>query len=211
MIPSGVRLTRRSTIADFAQASGVSVSTFDRILNGRHPVRKSTGDKVLAAAEAIGFYATPALRERLGVGRPITRLGFLLQQSNRPYYQILASGLADAALVVGPGVQVVVEHMNDLAPEAVAARLLDMGDRVDAIAAIFAEHPRITRAIEALAARHIPAFGLISGLTAACGTGYVGWIIGKWGAPRDGRLQVCARCRGASAFWWKITATAVRK
>lgn len=184
-------MARRSTIADLAQTSGVSVSTIDRILNGRHPVRKSTGDKVLAAAEAIGFYATPALRERLGIGRPVTRLGFLLQQSNRPYYQMLAGALAEAARDAGPDVQLVVEHMNDLAPEAVAARLLDMGNRVDAIAAISAEHPRITQAIEALAARHIPVFGLISGLTAACGTGYVGldnWKVGRTAAWAIARL-----------------------
>lgn len=187
-------MPRRSTIADLAQTSGVSISTIDRILNGRHPVRKATGDKVLAAAEAIGFYATPALRERLGVGRPVTRLGFLLQQSNRPYYQMLANALTQAAQLAAPGVQLVVEHMDDLAPDAVAARLLDMGNRVDVIAAISAEHPRITQAIEALAARNIPVFGLISGLTAACGTGYVG--LDNWKVGRTAGWAIARLCKG---------------
>jgi LacI family transcriptional regulator len=172
-------MARRATIADLAEASGVSISTIDRILNGRHPVRKATGDKVLAAAVAIGFYATPALRERLGVGRPVIRLGFLLQQSNRPYYRALATALAQAAR---PDVQLIVEHMDDLTPEAVAARMMEMGGRVDALAAISAEHPRITQAIETLALQNVPVFGLISGLTAACGTGYVGldnWKVGR--------------------------------
>ena len=186
-------MARRSTIADLAQTSGVSISTIDRILNGRHPVRKATGDKVLAAAEVIGFYATPALRERLGVGRPVTRLGFLLQQSNRPYYQMLAAWLSDAAVTVGPGVQLVVEHMNDLAPEAVAARMVEMGNRVDAIAAISAEHPRITQAIEALAARQIPVFGLISGLTATCDTGYVG--LDNWKVGRTAGWAIARLCK----------------
>lgn len=175
-------MARRSTIADLADVSGVSISTIDRILNGRHPVRKATGDKVLAAAVAIGFYATPALRERLGVGRPVIRLGFLLQQSNRPYYRALAVALHQAAR---PGVQLFVEHMDDLTPEAVAARMLEMGGRVDALAAISAEHPRITQAIEALALQNVPVFGLISSLTAACGTGYVGldnWKVGRTAA-----------------------------
>lgn len=186
-------MARRSTIADLAETSGVSVSTIDRILNGRHPVRKATGDKVLAAAEAIGFYATPALRERLGIGRPVIRLGFLLQQSNRPYYQMLAAALTEAARHVGPGVKLLVEHMDDLAPEAVAARLLDMGNRVDAIAAVSAEHPRITLAIEMLSARHIPVFGLISGLTAACGTGYVG--LDNWKVGRTAGWAIAGLCK----------------
>jgi LacI family transcriptional regulator len=175
-------MARRSTIADLADASGVSISTIDRILNGRHPVRKVTGDKVLAAAEAIGFYATPALRERLGVGQPVIRLGFLLQQSNRPYYRALAVALEQVAQLAGPRVHLTVEHMDDLTPEAVAARMIEMGGRVDALAAISAEHPRITQAIEALALQNVPVFGLISGLTAACGTGYVGldnWKVGR--------------------------------
>jgi len=186
-------MARRSTIADLAQTSGVSISTIDRILNGRHPVRKATGDKVLAAAEAIGFYATPALRERLGVGRPVLRLGFLLQQSNRPYYQMLANALIQAAKNAGPGLQLIVEHMDDLAPDTVAARMLDMGNRVDAIAAVSAEHPRITQAIEALALRGIPVFGLISGLTAACGTGYVG--LDNWKVGRTAGWAIAGLCK----------------
>ena len=180
-------MARRSTIADLAEASGVSVSTIDRILNGRHPVRKATGDKVLAAAQAIGFYATPALRERLGVGQPVLRLGVLLQQSGRVFYLLIAKALEQAAREAGKGVRIVVEHLDDLTPEAIAARMIEMGNRVDALAVVSAEHPRVTQAIEALAAQNVPVFGLISGLTASCGTGYVGldnWKVGRtagWG------------------------------
>ena len=186
-------MARRSTIADLAEASGVSVSTIDRILNGRHPVRKATGDKVLATAEAIGFYATPALRERLGVGQPVLRLGFLLQQSNRAFYRMIAKALEAAAAQAGKGVQIVVEHLDDLTPEAVAARMLDLGSRVDALATISAEHPRATQAIEALAARNVPVFGLISGLTAACGTGYVG--LDNWKVGRTAGWAIARLCK----------------
>lgn len=175
-------MAHRSTIADLAEASGVSVSTIDRILNGRHPVRKATGDKVLAAAEVMGFYATPALRQRLGVGQTVLRLGFLLQQSNRVFYRMIAKALEVAAAEAGKGVDIVVEYLDDLSPEAVATRMLDLGNRVDALAAVSAEHPRVTQAIEALDERNIAVFGLISGLTATCGTGYIGldnWKVGR--------------------------------
>ena len=186
-------MARRATIADLAQASGVSISTIDRILNGRHPVRKVTGDKVLATAEAIGFYATPALRTRLGVGQPVVRLGYLLQQSDRPFYRMLARALEQAAREAGAGVAIVVEHMDDISPEAVAARVLDMGNRVDALAVISAEHPRVTQAIETLADRDVTVFGLISGLTAACGTGYVG--LDNWKVGRTAGWAVAGLCK----------------
>ena len=58
-------MARRFTIHDLAARAGVSVSTIDRILNGRSEVRAATGQRVLEAAEAMGFYALPALRQRL--------------------------------------------------------------------------------------------------------------------------------------------------
>ena len=178
-------MSRRATIIDLARTAGVSVSTIDRVLNGRDPVRAATAAKVLAAAEAIGFYATPLLRARLRVDQPVQRLGFLLQQSNRTFYRLIAEALHTAAQTAGPQTEAVVEFMDDLSPEAVAARMLDMGRRVDALAVVSAEHPRVTRAIEALAARGVPVFGLISQLTAACGVGYIGldnWKVGRTSA-----------------------------
>ena len=254
MILTKVRMARRPTIVDLPKfraslslPSTVSLERFEfkldrnsnqnclnsdaydfnenpKRFNRRHPVRTSPENKVLTAAEAIGYCATQALRERLDVRRPITRLGFLSQQSNRPYCQMRASALAYAALDAGPKVQLVAEQMNDLAPEAVAARLLDMRNRVDASAAISAEHPRIAQAIVALAARHISVFGLISGLTAACGTGYVGldnWQVGRtavWAIAglcrlpgRDGILVGNHRYRcqemnetGCRSYFWEI-------
>lgn len=183
-------MARRATIADLAETAGVSISTVDRILNGRDPVRRSTAERVLAAAEAIDFYAVPVLRDRLEAALPRIRLGFLLQQSNRPWYRTIATALR-AAGETGEGVETQIEHMDDLSPEAVAARMLDMGARVDALAVVAAEHPRVTEAIETLAARGVPTFGLVSSLTATCGTGYVGldnWKVGRTAAWAIARL-----------------------
>ena len=51
-------MIKRPTIADLAHASGVSVATVDRVLNGRLPVREQTALRVVAAAESIGYHAT---------------------------------------------------------------------------------------------------------------------------------------------------------
>ena len=183
-------MARRATIADLAAKAGVSISTIDRIMNGREKVRPATAAKVLAAAEALQYYGLPVVRERLQVSRPVVRLGFLLQQSDRAFYRLIADALRAAAAESPEPVEVIIEHLDDLSPEAVSARMLALGGRVQALAVVSAEHPRISQAIETLAAQGVPTYGLISEQTAACGTGYIGldnWRVGRtagWAVTR---------------------------
>ena len=48
----------------------MSVATVDRVLNARHRVRGSTAERVLRAAEAIGFHAAALLKKRLRSDAP---------------------------------------------------------------------------------------------------------------------------------------------
>jgi LacI family transcriptional regulator len=191
----------RPTIADLARAAGVSVSTVDRVLNGRDPVRRPTAERVLASAEAIGFYGLGAIKQRLSAEPPERTLGFLLQQGSRAWYRDLAAALTAAAAVradarIGPRV----EFMDDLSPEAVAERMLRLGAHVDAMAVVAAQHPRVTQAVESLFAQGVPTLALISELTAGCGVGYVGldnWKVGRMAAwaisglcKRPGRIGI---------------------
>ena len=73
-------LSRRPTIADLARAADVSVATVDRVLNARHRVRETTAERVLGAAEAIGYHATPLIKSRLRPKRPERTFAFLLQR-----------------------------------------------------------------------------------------------------------------------------------
>jgi len=186
-------MARRVNIAELAEKAGVSVSTIDRIMNGRANVRPATAARVLAAAEAVAFYALPTLRERLSVDRPTIRLGFLLQQSNRALYRMIAEAVQLAGSESPEPVKIVVEHMDDLSPEAVAARILRLGEQVQALAVVSAEHPRIAHAIETLAANGVPSYGLISELTASCGIGYIG--LDNWKVGRTAGWAVSGLCR----------------
>ena len=49
------QMVKRPTIQDLADASGVSVATVDRVLNGRHRVREETARRVYSAAASIGY------------------------------------------------------------------------------------------------------------------------------------------------------------
>lgn len=186
-------MARRSTIQDLAERAGVSVSTIDRILNGRSEVRSATARRVLEAAEELGFYALPALRQRLEGERPKARIGVLLQQSHRTFYRMIADVLRQAAAEAAEPVDLLVEHMDDLSPEAVSDRILQMGEKVQALLVVAAEHPRVATSIETLAARGVTTYGLISELTAGCGTGYVG--LDTWKLGRTAGWAISSLCR----------------
>ena len=165
----------RPTIADVARAAKVSVSTVDRVINGRDPVKKPTAERVLTAAETIGFYAAGVIRQRLGEDRPAKTLGFLLLQKSRSFYQILGDSLAEAtrasALIQGTPKIV---HLEDFEPMAVAAEMERLGKAVDAIAVVAANHPHIAAAISGLHDKGVPVFALISELSANVPVGYAG-------------------------------------
>lgn len=165
----------RPTIADVAKAAGVSISTVDRVLNARSPVRRVTADQVLEAAESIGFYASGLIRQRMGRDLPEYKFGFLLQQSGRPLYEQLAKFITESASDCEfANIEAQIEFHNDLSPQNVAQHMLELGAQVDGLAVVAAEHPRITEAINSLNQSKIHTVSLISELSASCGVGYVG-------------------------------------
>jgi LacI family transcriptional regulator len=186
---------RRPTIADVAATAQVSVATVNRVLSGKHKVRKATARQVAEAAETLGFYAARAIRARVQPEPPRRTFGFLMQQRGRSLYQILGNELK-AATLASSAVrgEAVVEHRDDLSPESTAERLLNLGGQVDAIAVVTVDHPRITEAIERLQANRVPVVAVISDLTARARAGYVGLDNWKVGATAGWAMaKLCKR------------------
>ena len=177
---------KRPTIADIAVRADVSISTVDRVLNGRNPVRRDRAAKVLVAAEEIGFYAAGLIRKRMGPDRPALKLGFLLQQRHRPFFQQVGQALADetrACSIVEGTAQVL--FVDDIEPATVSNELLKLGRTVDAVALIAGAHAHISRAIDTLHEQGVPVFGAITELSATRPVGFVGidnWKVGRQAA-----------------------------
>jgi len=156
-------------------AAGVSVATVDRVLNRRLPVREVTVERVLEAAEAIGFHAAGLIRQRLREGTPPRTFGFLLQGRGDRFYQGFGEELAAAtrarADIRG---KPVVEFVDELSPAVIAQRLGDLGARVDALAVVSVDHPHVSLAIERLRAKGVPTFAVISDLTADTRAAFIG-------------------------------------
>ncbi|NSY52061.1 LacI family DNA-binding transcriptional regulator [Agrobacterium tumefaciens] len=176
----------RPTIADLANAAGVSLSTVNRLLHGNGTVRADTIDRIVEAADQIGFYGLGALQRRKRENLPHRKLTFLMQQSHRPLYQLWAEGIRSAAerrsdAVIDP--RVVFE--DDLTPEAVSAKLLKLGDTSDAIAVVTADHPLVSQAIDELRSKGVPVIAYVTDLSAASRAGFVGtdnWKRGRTAA-----------------------------
>jgi LacI family transcriptional regulator len=176
----------RPTIADLAKACGMSVSTINRLLHGSGTVRPETADRILDAADEIGFYGLGALRKRKQANLPHFRFGFLMQQSHRPIYRLWADGITAAAeLRIDAAIEPDIVFEDDLSPEAVATNLLKMGETTDAIAVITADHPLVSQAIDELRNNSVPVVAYVTDLSAASRAGFVGtdnWKAGRTAA-----------------------------
>ncbi len=174
---------KRPTAIDLAKAAGVGLSTIDRVLNGRTRVKSGTAQRVLEAAEKIGFYAEGTIRARIMARRPTCNLGFLLLQKSNRFYENLAHELRAAAIAFEAAkVNVDIEFITDLSPDVVAAKIISIGRKSNVVGIVATQHPSIARAVESLREKGVPTFGLLSEISAQCSVGYVGsdnWKVGR--------------------------------
>lgn len=168
-------MTKRPTIADLAKAAGVSVATVDRVLNNRHSVKEGTAFRVLEAAENIGFYAAPVIRQRLQRTSPQKTFCFLLQKSKDPFYQQFGE-LLQRATEQHPSIQgkAIIHYIDEVAPKTLVKYLFHAAEYADAIAMVAVDQPLVNDAVEKLAERNIPVFCLLSDISAPSRAGYLG-------------------------------------
>jgi len=175
----------RPTIKDLASAAGVSISTVNRVIGGGN-VRQATMERVYDAAEAIGFYGLGSIRDQIAARRPKHRFGFLLNQPTRTWYRNLAHSLEAAAeRVPDRDIRTRIEFSDDLSPQNMSAKLLELGAHCEAVGVVAAVHPLVTEAVEELKRRGVPVFALISQLSVTGNVHYVGldnWKVGRMSA-----------------------------
>jgi LacI family transcriptional regulator len=86
------------TLRDVAQRAGVSITTVSRILNRREtgvPVREDTRDRILAAAEELGY--RPNLMARALRGSRSSLLGVIIRDIADPFHLQVLRGINEAA------------------------------------------------------------------------------------------------------------------
>lgn len=172
---AGFPRNTRPTIADVAKQAGVSISTVDRVLNGRAPVRSDTATRIQAAAEALGFHAAGVLRERVKGVQPKCTLGFLLQEPQSSFYRALGHALEEAVEAeTSIRGQARIVYLDDISPEAVSEKMRELGEQVDALAVVAGDHPLIAASVELLAARQVPVYAMLTDLNTPLRAGFIG-------------------------------------
>ncbi len=173
----------RARIHDVAKAAGLSVSTVNRALHEPDKVRPETLQSVLQAAESVGFYGIGSIRQGLNSTKPRIRIGILLLQPHRAFYQSLAAVLEAAATTVQDHeVLLQIEFLNELSPQNVSEGLERLAERTDVIGLVAPEHPIVSATIDRLSESGKKIFALISQLSARCSVGYIGldaWKVGR--------------------------------
>jgi LacI family transcriptional regulator len=193
-------LSRRPTITDLARAAEVSVATVDRVLNARCRVRETTAERVLGAAEAIGYHATPLIKSRLRAQAPERTFAFLLQREDAFYSQFGADLAAATRALTQFRARPVIDFAPDLTAPVMAGRLKRLGESSDVVAVVSVDHPRVSDAIVSLRARGVPTFAILTELGAEAAAPYVGrdnrkegrtaaWLIAK-AARRPGKVGI---------------------
>jgi LacI family transcriptional regulator len=176
----------RPTIRDLAQAAQLSVATVNRVLAGAENVRAPTRALVQEAAERIGFYGLGAIQSRVAASRPKFRIGILLLQPHRPFYQNIAAALRRAsALFLTAEIDLRIEFLDDLSPQNTADHALKLAKECQAVGIVSAVHPIVTEAVAQIQAQGVHVFALVGQLSASGQVPYVGldnWKVGRTAA-----------------------------
>lgn len=176
----------RPTIRDLANAAQLSVATVNRVLAGATNVRAPTRALVQEAAERIGFYGLGTIQSRVAASRPKYRLGILLLQPHRPFYQNIAAALRRAATDTPHAeIDLKIEFLDDLSPQNTAEHALQLAKDCQAIGIVSAVHPIVTEAVAQIHSAGVPVFALVGQLSASGQVPYVGldnWKVGRTAA-----------------------------
>lgn len=142
----------RPTLAEVAQAAGVSIGSASRVMHAPHSVRAATREAVEAAAAQLGYVADGRARA-LASGRSMM-VGIVLPTINNPVYAEFTHVLQRRLAVAGY-MLVVQAHEYDAALESTQIRaLVERG--IDAMVLVGTDHdPAVARMIEAARLPHV--------------------------------------------------------
>lgn len=186
----------RSTIHDVARVAGVSLSTVDRVLNGRHSVRRATRERVEDAMRSLD-YVRNAAAANLSRGRSF-RFLFLLPSGANSFMRLLEKEVvAYSSMLAAEGVEVVVRIVPPFDEEALRQELMVLEpNQFDGVAFVAVDSPGVREAVRLLRERKLPVVTLVSDLPSDLRAHFIGinniWA-GRTAAGLLGRF-----CGGAS-------------
>lgn len=165
------------TMTAIAHEAGVGVATVDRVLNRRAPVRGVTEQKVLAAANRLGYRLEQSriLHPNQPAAAITLRMGFILLSARYFFYQPLSDALREQAEPFQPPgseAEFCWHDINEV--EAVATSLRNLAKRVDVIGIVALDHPLIRHAIQDVTRNGVHVYALFSDFSPCGHAGFIG-------------------------------------
>lgn len=165
------------TMTAIAAAAGVGVATVDRVLNRRAPVKAVTEQKVLEAANRLGYHIGP-LPQLAAAPQPAAaslRMGFILLSKSYSFYHMLTDALRHYTQPLHPPGSEPLFHWHDIDDvDAVVASLDAMAEQTDVIGVVALDHPLIRHAIARVSQRGVRVYALFSDFSPCGHAGYFG-------------------------------------
>lgn len=190
-------MAKRITVRDVAAEAGVSVSTVDRVLNGREQVREETARIVYEAAQRAGYHAAGLIGQRILAQLPEMTFGFVFHKPKQEFYQKLVEhieqAVRDCPLVRG---RAVIEFSPSQVPSDFAKLMRNMAGRVDAVAATAITHHDVTEAVVELKKQNIPTFSVLNDFAQSDRQGYIGLNNMKTGRVSSWMIATAAKSSG---------------
>lgn len=168
-------MARRPTLKDLAQAAGVGLATVDRVLNDRPNVRAATVERVLAAAERIGYPTGKLAALKAEAERPLLRFGFVLHKPSQDFYRNFATAL-EAAVAERQDIRgrCEIRFAPSQSPTDFAEELVRAGQKADVLATSAINHPSLSETIRALQDAGKPVFSLLNDAASGVQQSYLG-------------------------------------
>lgn len=194
-------MSSRPTIKDLAEAAGVSIATVDRVLNTRTRVREATAQRVLLAAEEIGYHAAGLLKRRLRETRPRKQVVVLLQRSCDAFYRALGDTVDKVSRNFGRfALDTRIHFMDEVSPDFIVAELQNKTLDADVVILVALDHHMVNLAVDQLNADGKIVLTLLSPLSANGCNGHIGldshsagrcaaWSIARL-SPRPGKVGI---------------------
>ncbi|WP_058970633.1 LacI family DNA-binding transcriptional regulator [Type-D symbiont of Plautia stali] len=165
------------TMNAIADAAGVGVATVDRVLNRRAPVRAATEQKVLEAANRLGYRVGPVatFHETQQTAGVTLRMGFILLSKSYSFYHAFTDALRQHTQPLHPAGSEPLFYWHDIDDvAAVVASLHKLAEQVDAIGLVALDHPLIRHAIEHISRQGVRVYALFSNFSPCGHAGYFG-------------------------------------
>jgi len=140
---------RKPSMTDVAHEAGVSLSTVDRVLNGRGGVTPEKATRIYSAARRLKLDRSLAHRPSR-----VLRVAVLIQPPANPFHAALRQGIDVASrLHADLSLQFLVHHVDPNNPARIAAQIRAQAASCDGLIVTSPDHPLVTAALREGSAR----------------------------------------------------------